>query len=66
MSCEDQALMTTKHCTQCRIGFDKDGKPEYPELKRSRAGFWCCPRCGGSYGSSPHPDLTKYNDEIPF
>lgn len=66
MSCEDQALAPTKHCTQCRVGFDGDGKPIYPELKRRHTGFWCCPVCGGSYGSDPHPDLRKYNDEIPF
>lgn len=55
MSCEDQALVATKRCTQCRIGFTKKGKPIYPLLEK-RGRYWCCPECYASYGESPHPD----------
>lgn len=57
MSCEDQALFATKRCTQCRTGFTKGGAPVYPRLRKNSSGFWCCPICGCSYGTEPHPDL---------
>jgi hypothetical protein len=44
MSCEDQATGPTDHCT---IWGCKNAKL----VKRGR--FWCCPKCGGSYGENP-------------
>lgn len=28
-----------------------------------RRGFWCCPKCGSSYGKNPHPDLPAPEGE---
>jgi hypothetical protein len=56
MSCEDQACPATKTCTQCVTGFTRSGKSIYPGLVK-RGQFWCCPKCGASYGEHPHPDL---------
>ena len=44
MSCEDQALVPTDHCT--KWGCDK------AKLVK-RGGFWICPKCEGSYGCAP-------------
>lgn len=56
MTCEDQALCATKVCRRFECQAWADGKPVYPDLVR-RGRFWCCPKCGASYGEAPHPDL---------
>jgi hypothetical protein len=53
--CEDQALCPTDHCTICRPQFDPEGKPIYVPLTL-RGRFWCCSKCGVSYGVAPHPN----------
>jgi hypothetical protein len=63
--CEDQALFPTKHCTQCRTGFTKDGKPIYPML-RKEGRYWLCPICHCSYGKHPHPDLSLDSLPLPW
>ncbi len=62
MSCEDQPLVSTKCCTQCRIAFDPEGKPIYAPLVLLGR-YYCCYRCGASYGESPHPDLPVAEDK---
>lgn len=59
---QDQALVSTKTCLQwqCQKGWDMNKpipRPIYPLLVKKGA-FWCCPNCGGSYGTNPHPDLN--------
>lgn len=54
--CEDQALVQTKTCTQCRLGFTRQGKPIYAPLEK-HGSYWCCSECGASYGENPHPAL---------
>lgn len=51
--CEDQALVATKVCTnfRCQTWVDRDQvKPTLVKLGK----YWCCPKCGGSYGEHPH------------
>jgi hypothetical protein len=37
-------------CLKCRIDFDDNGRPIYARLIE-RNGYFCCERCGGSYGA---------------
>lgn len=62
MSCEDQAMVPTKHCFKCSLGFDEGGKPIKPALVL-RGEFWCCPICHASYGADAHPDLVRIAKE---
>jgi hypothetical protein len=57
MSCEDQALSTTKYCTKCGPAFVGD-RPIYPHLVK-RGLYWCCVACGSSYGENSHPELSS-------
>jgi hypothetical protein len=52
--CEDQGLCPTEHCVAagCVIGFDRDQKPIRSKLVL-RGQFWCCEKCGASYGVDP-------------
>lgn len=50
MSCEDQAMSSTKVCT--RYTCDK-------EPLVARRGFYVCPMCDYGYGEHPHPDLPS-------
>lgn len=48
MSCDEQACAPTDHCTKWKC-------ERAPLVKRGR--YWCCPKCGDSYGENPHPKL---------
>lgn len=55
--CEDQAFAATKVCLQWKCQEWRAGAPtpwKPPLVLRGK--FWCCPKCGGSYGANPHPD----------
>lgn len=47
--CEEQACGPTDTCTSSACMTWKDGERIGPELEL-KGQFWCCPKCGGSYG----------------
>lgn len=54
--CEDQACPPTTTCVRFECQTWSNGVAIRPRLVK-RQGFWCCPKCGGSYGTSPHPTM---------
>lgn len=52
MSCEEQAMVHTDHCTlfKCQDWDRETGGITYPLLVKDENGFWVCPDCGSSYG----------------
>lgn len=56
MSCEDQAFHETTVCETWSCAKANDYvKPTL--VKRGK--YWCCPKCGASYGECPHPSLKE-------
>jgi hypothetical protein len=53
---DDAPLIPTKTCVRFECQTWDGALPVQPHLVR-RGEFWCCPRCGGSYGTNPHPEL---------
>jgi hypothetical protein len=49
----DQGFSSTDHCTRWDCG-----KPTL--VKRGK--FWCCPKCGSSYGENP---CRRMNSQTP-
>lgn len=58
MTCEDQGFSITKVCCNYECQTWVNGKIVKPELEKNSKGFWCCPKCSGSYGTCPHPELS--------
>jgi hypothetical protein len=55
--CEDQACKPTDVCLKYQCSsWDIDKKVGPSLVKRGK--FWCCSKCGDSYGSKPHPHMT--------
>jgi len=54
MSCEDQALAPTDHCTLWPCNKAKLVK---------RGPYWICPACGSSYGKDAKKGLAAYQKE---
>lgn len=55
--CEDQGFSSTKVCTkfECQEWRRGETSPWHPPLVL-KDGYWCCLKCGASYGVNPHPD----------
>lgn len=51
--CEDQGMSATKFCAQFQCIHWEYDLPIYPRLIK-RGKFWCCPKCGASYGADAH------------
>lgn len=47
--CEDQGTAPTDVCILFKCQEWRAGVPWYPPLEL-RGKFWCCPKCGASYG----------------
>ena len=57
--CEDQGLCPTTVCTKFECSeWDGDTKITKPTLVR-RGKYWCCPKCGSSYGEHAHGGMEE-------
>jgi hypothetical protein len=56
--CEDQGLRTTSECLKFECQTWDVNAVVRPRLMK-RGGYWCCPRCGSSYGVDALPPAQR-------
>lgn len=63
LDCEDQCMAATTVCIKFECQDWSKGVRLQPRLKL-KGNFYCCPKCGASYGTNPHPTLPPASGEV--